>query len=224
MPSSSLPEQNAAEALWAAIDRLALEKGLSSSGLARAAGLDPTALNPSKRRAPDGRTRLPRMETLLDLLAALRVTLGEFARRIEGEEASTADDTRQKKRLRLALFSQLDMPNLFDQANLPTSSLWSEVSSPFADIGPYDYGIRLNSAAYEPVFRRGSLLLVSPDSAIREQDRIVIHHQPTPVLGIVERWEDSERHVRRLDDGDILILRNKDSQARTPHRITAATL
>lgn len=224
MQPTSLPEQSAAEALWAAIDRLTLEKGLSSSGLARAAGLDPTALNPSKRRTPDGRIRLPRMETLLDLLAALRVTLGEFARRLEDEGTATTDDTQQKKRLRLALFSQLDIPDLFDQANLPISTLWSEVGSPFADIGPYDYGIRLDSAAYEPVFRRGSLLLVSPDSAIREQDRIVVHHHPTPVLGIAERWGDSARHVKRLDGGDTLILRDADLQAGTPHRITAATL
>ena len=42
------------ESIWAAIDALAAKKGLSASGLAKKAGLDPTAFNPSKRHGADG--------------------------------------------------------------------------------------------------------------------------------------------------------------------------
>ena len=47
------------EDVWRAIDTLAAENGLSPSGLARKAGLDPTSFNLSKRRAPAGKSRWP---------------------------------------------------------------------------------------------------------------------------------------------------------------------
>ena len=44
--------------IWTAIDRLAARAGLSASGLAKKAGLDPTTFNKSKRITPDGRAAL----------------------------------------------------------------------------------------------------------------------------------------------------------------------
>jgi len=55
--------------VWAAIDALASQNGLSPSGLARLAGLDPTTFNPSKRVAGDGRPRWPSTESLAKILA-----------------------------------------------------------------------------------------------------------------------------------------------------------
>jgi phage repressor protein C with HTH and peptisase S24 domain len=46
--------------IWSAIDRLAVRAGLSASGLARRAGLDPTTFNKSKRMTAEGRARGPR--------------------------------------------------------------------------------------------------------------------------------------------------------------------
>ena len=43
--------------LWIALDRLAARAGLSPSGLAKAAGLDPTSFNKSKRITRLGRER-----------------------------------------------------------------------------------------------------------------------------------------------------------------------
>lgn len=40
--------------IWRGVDRLAQRAGLSASGLARQAGLDPTTFNPSKRISADG--------------------------------------------------------------------------------------------------------------------------------------------------------------------------
>ena len=45
--------------IWTAIDALARRYGLSPSGLARRAGLDATAFNPSKRMTTEGRPRWP---------------------------------------------------------------------------------------------------------------------------------------------------------------------
>src|SRR5690606_18980330 len=50
--------------IWTAIDSLAQSNGLSASGLAKRAGLDPTTFNKSKRVAPDGRPRWPSTESL----------------------------------------------------------------------------------------------------------------------------------------------------------------
>jgi phage repressor protein C with HTH and peptisase S24 domain len=43
--------------IWSAIDALAARRGHSPSGLAKAAGLDPTTFNKSKRHGPEGRLR-----------------------------------------------------------------------------------------------------------------------------------------------------------------------
>ena len=48
--------------IWTALDRLAERAGLSPSGLARKAGLDPTTFNKSKRITGDGRERWPSTE------------------------------------------------------------------------------------------------------------------------------------------------------------------
>ena len=54
--------------IWGALDRLAARAGLSASGLAKKAGLDPTTFNKSKRVTPDGRPRWPSTNRLQSLL------------------------------------------------------------------------------------------------------------------------------------------------------------
>ena len=56
--------------VWAALDRLVARAGLSPSGLARRAGLDPTTFNRSKRITSGGRERWPSTESLAKALAA----------------------------------------------------------------------------------------------------------------------------------------------------------
>src|SRR5207302_5353147 len=56
--------------IWTALDRLAARAGLSASGLAKKAGLDPTTFNKSKRITPDGRQRWPSTESVAKSLAA----------------------------------------------------------------------------------------------------------------------------------------------------------
>ena len=43
--------------IWRAIDALAARNGMSPSGLARLAGLDPTTFNKSKRGSANGKLR-----------------------------------------------------------------------------------------------------------------------------------------------------------------------
>ena len=50
--------------IWNALDRLAAHSGLTPSGLAKKAGLDPTTFNKSKRITGDGRERWPSTESV----------------------------------------------------------------------------------------------------------------------------------------------------------------
>ena len=63
------------EDIWRAIDALAAENGLSASGLAKKAGLDPTTFNKSKRRTPDGHERWPGTESVSKILNATGASL-----------------------------------------------------------------------------------------------------------------------------------------------------
>ena len=65
--------------LWGGICNLASEFNLSRSGLARAAGLDPTALNQSKIFNKYGQHHWPTMQTLAKILDAAGISLSEFA-------------------------------------------------------------------------------------------------------------------------------------------------
>ena len=71
------------EHMWAALDQLAEQHGLSSSGLAIAAGLDPTAFNRSKRERRNGRPRWPSTETIAKVLLATGASFSDFARLVE---------------------------------------------------------------------------------------------------------------------------------------------
>ena len=64
--------------IWSAIDALAARYGHSPSGLARAAGLDPTTFNKSKRLGPQGRLRWPSTESLSKVLHVTGASLDDF--------------------------------------------------------------------------------------------------------------------------------------------------
>jgi len=70
--------------IWRAIDTLATRNGLTASGLARKAGLDPTTFNKSKRVTAAGRRRWPSTESLAKALDAVGTSLNEFVGYVEG--------------------------------------------------------------------------------------------------------------------------------------------
>ena len=65
--------------IWAAIDNVAMINNLSTSGLAKRAGLDPTAFNKSKRFYPSGKKRWPSTESLCKVIFAADMDWGGFA-------------------------------------------------------------------------------------------------------------------------------------------------
>ncbi|HAD87322.1 MAG TPA: DNA-binding protein, partial [Rhodospirillaceae bacterium] len=72
--------------VWHAVDRLAREHGLSTSGLARKAGLDPTTFNKSKRTTRDGKLRWPSTESVAKILSATGASLSEWVSYVDETE------------------------------------------------------------------------------------------------------------------------------------------
>src|SRR4051794_20853989 len=105
--------------IWRAIDALAAEHGLSASGLARRAGLDATAFNPSKRIGGDGRARWPSTESVAKVLAATGTGIDAFASLVTGTPASPRradgrDASEQARRIPLIGFAQAGADGYFD--------------------------------------------------------------------------------------------------------------
>ena len=66
------------EELWNAIVKLAAERHMSCSGLARFSGLDPTIFNKSKRWSKYGQPRWPSTNSIAKILNSTGKTLHDF--------------------------------------------------------------------------------------------------------------------------------------------------
>jgi hypothetical protein len=81
--SRRIARMDSHQRVWNAIDALATSAGLTPSGLAKAAGLDPTTFNRSKRIDARGRQHWPNAETIQKALDASGRTWSEFGHLVE---------------------------------------------------------------------------------------------------------------------------------------------
>ncbi|POF63177.1 phage repressor protein [Novacetimonas maltaceti] len=178
------------EDIWRALDLLATERGMTPSGLARAAGLDSTTFNPSKRMTPSGRPRWPGTESLARTLSATGISLEGFGRLMNGHGDRSAGA--HHEHLRIVPFSELRQAALFDEAGLPCGERW-ETWDFHGLADHHSYAVLVDSDNMEPVFRNGAVLVVSPTAAIRQHDRVLLHGPDShPCCGIVtDRWHDA---------------------------------
>ncbi|MBP0446641.1 helix-turn-helix transcriptional regulator [Roseomonas sp. SSH11] len=164
--------------IWRALDALAAENGLSASGLARKAGLDPTAFNPSKRIGPDGRARWPSTESVAKVLAATGAGMDEFASLITGNIRPAA---RPSRRIPLIGLAQAGSSGYFDDGGYPVGGGWDEISLP--EVGdPNAYALEISGDSMEPVFRDGDVIIVSPSAPVRRGDRVVVRTRGGEVM------------------------------------------
>ena len=188
--------------IWRAIDSLAAENGLSASGLARKAGLDATAFNPSKRIGTDGRARWPSTESIAKILAATQVGIEGFAALVSGQAAlpSAPRGVRPgvQRRVPLIGLAQAGGEGFFDDAGFPVGAGWDEISLP--DIpDPHAYALEISGDSMEPVLRDGDVVIVSPSAPIRRADRVVVRTQ----LGEVMAKELRRLSARRIELGSL---------------------
>ncbi|MDN5003192.1 helix-turn-helix transcriptional regulator [Bradyrhizobium sp. GCM10027634] len=152
--------------IWAALDRLAARAGLSPSGLAKRAGLDPTTFNKSKRVTTDGRERWPSTESIAKALAAADSSIESFARLID-------DDAGSGRTVPLLGFAQAGASGAFDERGFPSGKGWGEIALPAAeDISAF--ALEISGGALMPAYRDGGVILVSPNAPIRKGDRVVV--------------------------------------------------
>lgn len=172
--------------IWRGLDRLAQAEGLTASGLARRAGLDSTAFNPSKRLGPppESRPRWPSTESLTRVLTVCGLSLGQFARLAEdAEEPPTA--------VPLLGLAQAGQDGFFDEAGLPTGEGWLETDLPQPREGLYSLEVSGESMA--PLYRPGDKLIVDAEpQPVRRGDRVVVRtHSGETLVKEVERTDAS---------------------------------
>ena len=162
--------------IWRAIDRLAAQNGLSASGLARRAGLDPTTFNKSKRTTGDGKLRWPSTESVSKVLDATGASLSEFVSLI-GDSVGGGS----MQRVPVIGYAQAGNAGYFDDAGYPAGAGWDELL--FPSIGdPHAYALEISGDSMDPVYRDGDTIIVSPAAQIRRGDRVVVRTKGGEVL------------------------------------------
>lgn len=171
--------------IWRSIDGLAARHALSPSGLARLAGLDPTAFNPSKRFAKDGRPRWPSTQSVAAALEAVGADVGALADLL-GEPCSGGS-------LPLLKLSEAAALGCFDASGIPMGEAWRRLACG----GPVEagaYGLEITDSDMAPVYRPGECVLAIPGGRVREGDRVVARLLPGDLL-VRELAEQAASHL-----------------------------
>jgi len=153
--------------IWTALDRLAARSGLSPSGLARKAGLDPTTFNRSKRMTPEGRSRWPSTESLAKSLAATGTSMETFVQLIDDPASPSSHGVPMMD------FAQAATDSHFDESGHPTGNGWDELAFP-AIADDSAYALKIVGDSMTPIYRDGSVIVVSPAATVRKDDRVLI--------------------------------------------------
>lgn len=176
--------------IWNAIDSLAERYGLSASGLAKRAGLDPTTFNPSKRVSVDGRLRWPSTESLAKVLDATGADLDEFMALVGRKPTGKM---RRKT-------SRLD--------GFPSGQGLSTLAGAVAD--RRNAVVKVEGWEGAPFYGPGTLLIVSPDTP-RRGDRTAIMSRSGLRLGSLRKKTTKAIELASLSDtGPVIQIPNDD--------------
>jgi phage repressor protein C with HTH and peptisase S24 domain len=160
--------------IWGALDRLAARAGLSASGLAKKAGLDPTTFNKSKRITVEGRPRWPSTESVAKALAATNVSIDTFVQLIE-------DAPRTVQSVPLLGLAQAGAGGYFTDGGFPAGKGWDEVGLPSVN-DEHAYALEISGDSMKPAYRDGDVIVVSPGAQIRKGDRVVVKTKDGEVM------------------------------------------
>lgn len=183
------------EDIWRAIDALAAEHGLTPSGLARKAGLDPTTFNRSKRVTGAGKPRWPSTESVAKVLDAVGAPLERLTELITGNPAAPRRAAAAApRRIPLIGLAQAGAEGYFDDAGYPVGGAWDEIELP-AIADPHAYALEISGDSMEPVYRDGDIVIVSPAAPIRRGDRVCVRTTDGEVMA----KELVRRSARRIE-------------------------
>jgi phage repressor protein C with HTH and peptisase S24 domain len=154
--------------IWAALDALGERYGLSASGLARKAGLDPTTFNRSKRQTASGHLRWPSTESIAKVLQATGASLDDFMALVSAKGVRRARKARP-----LIGLAQAGAGGFFDDAGFATGAGWDEIDF-LADADEHSYALEISGDSMAPLYRDGDIVIVSPSAPVRRGDRVVV--------------------------------------------------
>ena len=206
--------------IWTAIDELAERHGLTASGLARRAGLDPTSFNKSKRQGADGRDRWPSTESLSKVLQATGSSVEDFLSLVGGKAPGGRGDLPdgafppQQGSIPLLGFAQAGAGGFFDDGGFPAGQGWDLVEFP-ATPGRNNgvYALEVQGESMKPLYRDGDILIVEPGAQVRRGDRVVVKTREGEVMAKILARQSAksielqslnpDHPPRMLDMGDV---------------------
>lgn len=156
--------------IWSAIDALAIRYGFSPSGLAKRAGLDPTTFNRSKRVTSEGRERWPSTESLAKVLEATGASFDELTALVRNAGKDTYEPASP---IPLIGFAQAGAGGFFDDGGFPVGAGWDQIRFPEVK-DDNAYALEVTGDSMLPLYREGDILIVSPNSGVRRNDRVVV--------------------------------------------------
>jgi phage repressor protein C with HTH and peptisase S24 domain len=166
--------------IWRAIDTLAQRNGLTPSGLARRAGLDPTTFNRSKRLTPEGRPRWPSTESIAKILEATGTTLDEFATLQLGDTLGVSFDETEEGEI-----NGVPVVGVVQDAAVTgwePAIARRRAAGSTAKPGRRRFALAVGDSSLEPVYSVGNTLVVSEAAAPRAGDRVLVKPAGMPVL------------------------------------------
>ena len=161
--------------IWSGLDRIAERSGLTPSGLAKRAGLDPTTFNKSKRITPEGRARWPSTESVAKALAATNTKVETFI----GLLTDTGKPAIHS--VPMIGFAQAGAGGYFDDAGFPAGKGWDEITLPQVT-DEHAYALEISGDSMKPAYRDGDVIVVSPETPVRRGDRVVVKTKDGEVL------------------------------------------
>jgi phage repressor protein C with HTH and peptisase S24 domain len=176
---SKTPRLLTHERVWTALDRLAAKAGLSPSGLARRAGLDPTTFNKSKRITSDGRERWPSTESVAKVLTATDTSIDSFAQLI-------GNGARQALSVPQMTMAEAAQRGHFDDHGHPAGKGWGDIALPSAQADDL-FALAISGDMFEPAYRDGDVLLMSPATATRRGNRVAVKTSGEVLIGDLKR-------------------------------------
>ena len=161
-------------AIWRAIDALAAQHGLTASGLARAAGLDASTFNKSKRLASDGKPRWPSTESIAMALSAVGADFDAFAALVAGQDAADG------RAIPIVGLARAGQDGFFDEQGFPVGAV-ETVRFPGLS-GERVYALEISGDSMEPLYRDGDVVIVQPGAPVRRGDRVVVRTRAGEVM------------------------------------------
>ncbi len=159
--------------VWRAIDRIAEKAGISTSALARKAGLSSTLLNPSKRETSK-RKRWPSTESVALILQATGTSLDEFV-------ALASPTAAQQTKVLVLESDKAEQQGFFNDQGFPIRERWDIIPLP-ASSDAAAFALEISGHQYEPMYRQGDILVLTPSEKPRRGDRVAARMRQGDIL------------------------------------------